>query len=85
MADNEKEVHNGSIAGSDLGISGRSNEQDEKDYGRVGHEGGTDTVKGDTGGGAHNGSKIGSALGTDGSADNAGGRGEGSADGRDKS
>lgn len=85
MSNNEKNVNNGSANGGDLGISGSSNEQDEKDYGRVAHDGGSDTVKGDTGGGAHNGSKIGSALGTDGSADNAGGRGEGSADGRDNS
>ena len=74
----EGSMNNGTIGGN-MGIIGSSNDQDEADYSRVPHSGGPSTVKGDTGGGADNGSKAGSRLGTDGSADNAGGQGEGSA------
>ena len=74
----EGSMNNGTIGGN-MGIIGSSNEQDEADYSKVTHSGGTSTVKGDTGGGADNGSKAGSRLGTDGSADNAGGQAEGSA------
>ena len=74
----EGSMNNGTIGGN-MGIIGSSNDQDEADYSRVPHRGGPSTVKGDTGGGADNGSKAGSRLGTDGSADNAGGQGEGSA------
>ncbi|MDB5250546.1 MAG: hypothetical protein JWQ40_4940 [Segetibacter sp.] len=71
-------MNNGTIGGS-MGISGSSNDSDEANYGRVHHDGGPNTVKGDTGGGADNGSKAGSRLGLDGGADNAGGQQEGSA------
>ncbi len=74
----EGNMNNGTIGGS-MGVIGSSNEKDEEEYGRVPHSGGPNTVRGDTGGGADNGSKAGSRLGTDGSADNAGGQGEGSA------
>ena len=73
-------MNNGTIGGN-MGIIGNSNEQDEADYGRVPHPGGTSTVRGDNGGGASNGSKTGSGMGTDGSADNAAGKAEGSAAG----
>lgn len=76
----EGSMNNGTIGGS-MGIEGSSNEADEANYSRVPHSGGTSTVRGDTGGGADNGSKTGSSLGTDGSADNAGGKSEGSAAG----
>ena len=74
----EGSMNNGTIGG-DLGISESSNEGDEANYSRVPHEGGTSTVRGDTGGGADNGSKSGSRLGLDGSSSNAGGQAEGSA------
>lgn len=74
----EGSMNNGTL-GADLGIKGNSNEQDEANYSKVPHDGGTSTVRGDTGGGADNGSKAGSRLGTDGSSDNAGGQAEGSA------
>src|SRR4028118_1673983 len=74
----EGNMNNGTIGGN-MGIIGSSNDQDEADYSKVPHSGGTSTVKGDTGGGADNGSKAGSRLGTDGSADTAGAQGEGSA------
>lgn len=74
----EGSMNNGTIGG-DLGITGTSNDQDEANYPKVPHSGGTSTVRGDTGGGADNGSKSGSRLGTDGSSDNAGGQSEGSA------
>src|SRR3954447_15585812 len=74
----EGSMNNGTIGGN-MGIVGSSNDQDEANYSRVPHQGGTSTVKGDTGGGASTGSKTGSGLGTDGSADTAGGQGEGSA------
>lgn len=73
----EGSMNNGTIGGN-MGIIGSSNDQDEADYSKVPNSGGTSTVKGDTGGGANNGSKAGSRLGTDGSADTAGGQGEGS-------
>jgi len=63
------DMNNGTIGGS-MGIVGSSNDQDEADYSRVSYDGGASVVKGDTGGGASNGSKAGSRLGTDGSADN---------------
>jgi len=71
-------MNNGTIGGS-MGVIGSSNDQDEAEYSKVSHDGGPSTVKGDTGGGADNGSKSGSRLGTDGSADNPGGQAEGSA------
>lgn len=74
----EGSMNNGTIGGS-MGIAGSSNDKDEADYSKVAHSGGTSTVKGDTGGGADNGSKAGSRLGTDGGADTAGGQSEGSA------
>lgn len=74
----EGSMNNGTIGG-DMGIIGSSNEQDEANYSRVPHDGGSNTVRGDTGGGASNGSKAGSGLGLDSSADTAGGQGEGSA------
>ncbi|MEJ7682886.1 MAG: hypothetical protein WKG06_34530 [Segetibacter sp.] len=74
----EGSMNNGTIGG-DMGIIDSSNKQDEEDYSKVPHSGGTSTVRGDTGGGANNGSKAGSRLGTDGSADTAGGQSEGSA------
>lgn len=74
----EGSMNNGTIGGS-LGIIGSSNDQDESNYSKTPHDGGTSTVKGDTGGGADNGSKAGSRLGTDGSANTAGGQAEGSA------
>ena len=74
----EGSMNNGTIGGN-MGIIGSSNEQDEADYSKVSHSGGTSTVRGDTGGSASDGSKAGSRLGTDGSADTAGGQGEGSA------
>ncbi len=74
----EGSMNNGTIGGS-MGISSGSEDQDEADYSKVPHDGGTSTVRGDTGGGADNGSKAGSKLGTDGSADTAGGQSEGSA------
>ncbi len=74
----EGSMNNGTIGG-DMGIIGSSNDQDEADYSKVSHSGGTSIVKGDTGGGASNGSKAGSRLGLDGSADTAGGQSEGSA------
>lgn len=75
---NEGSMNNGTLGGN-MGIIGNSNEQDEADYSKVPHSGGPATVRGDTGGGASNGFKAGSRSGTDGSADNAGGQGEGSA------
>lgn len=74
----EGSMNNGTIGG-DMGIIGSSEEQDEANYSKVPHAGGPSTVRGDTGGGADNGSKSGSRLGTDGSADTAGGQAEGSA------
>ncbi len=74
----EGSMNNGTIGGN-MGIIGSSNEQDEADYSKVPHSGGTSTVRGDTGGRASDGSKAGSRLGADGSADTAGGQGEGSA------
>jgi len=74
----EGSMNNGAIGG-DMGIKGNSNEQDEAEYSRVPHSGGSNTVRNDTGGGADNGSKAGSRLGLDGSSDNAGGQAEGSA------
>lgn len=74
----EGSMNNGTIGGN-MGIIGSSNDEDEANYSRTPHSGGSDTVKGDTGGGASDGSKAGSRLGTDGSADNAGGQAEGSA------
>lgn len=74
----EGSMNNGTIGGN-MGIIGSSNEQDEADYSKVPHPGGTSTVRGDTGGGTSNGSKAGGGLGTDGSADTSGGQAEGSA------
>lgn len=74
----EGSMNNGTIGGS-MGIEGSSEDQDEADYSKTSHNGGPSTVKGDTGGGANNGSKTGSRLGTDGSASTAGGQSEGSA------
>lgn len=74
----EGSMNNGTIGG-DMGITGSSNDEDEANYSKVPHQGGTSTVRNDTGGGADNGSKSGSRLGTDGSSDNAGGQSEGSA------
>jgi hypothetical protein len=71
------DMNNGEIGGS-MGIRSSSNDQDEAEYSKTPHEGGPSTVKGDTGGGADNGSKTGSALGLDGGAENAGGQQEGS-------
>jgi hypothetical protein len=74
----EGKMNNGALGGS-MGISGSSNDADEEAYGREQHDGGSNTVKGDTGGGADNGSKAGSRLGLDGGSSNAGGQAEGSA------
>lgn len=74
----EGSMNNGTIGG-DMGISGTSEDKDLADYSKVPHKGGPSTVRGDTGGGADDGSKSGSRLGTDGSASNAGGQAEGSA------
>lgn len=74
----EGSMNNGTIGG-DLGISGSSEDGDEANYSKVPHDGGPSTVRGDTAGGANNGSKSGSRLGTDGSPSNAGGQAEGSA------
>jgi hypothetical protein len=71
-------MNNGTIGGN-MGIIGSSNEVDSEQYSRQSHSGGTNTVAGDTGGGASNGSKAGSGLGPDGSIDNAGSKHEGSA------
>lgn len=70
-------MNNGEIGGN-MGIIGSSNDQDNE-YAKQEHAGGTATVPGDTGGSAGNGSKAGSGLGPDGSVDNAGSKHQGSA------
>lgn len=74
----EGSMNNGTIGG-DMGINETSEDQEEANYSKVPHDGGPSTVRGDTGGGADDGSKSGSRLGTDGTASNAGGQSEGSA------
>lgn len=62
-------MNNGTIGGN-MGIIGGSNEQDSEKYSKQAHVSGPSTVRGDTGGGATDGSKAGSGLGPDGSVDN---------------